>query len=201
MSHTSVPRGSAAWLWCLGIISLIGSTIVADTTMGWDDVWVIGQWVPRRSNAVGALTGVGLLLLIAGTRWRIVLTRRGALPRSRHWVRVAGARVLTALVLIVALPLTVFVAWLDGWDAFHVLHPVSADGCRIVVEESDSFDGDGTITVYVAPAGEYRARRVGYRGSDSRLFGADRYELTWHGESAGLRLPAGSATGPWSCSG
>jgi len=108
--------------------------------MDWDDVWVFGSWVPRRRDAVGAVTGVGLLLLIAAVHRRIVLTRGGAIPRKRWWLRVIGARLSTTGVLVVTLPLSLFVAWLDGWDTFRVLQPASADSCRVVVQESDSSD-------------------------------------------------------------
>ncbi len=120
--------GALTGLWCLGLTSLIGSAVLAFATLDWDGVWVIGSWVPRRIDAVGALSGAGLLLLLLAVHCKRVMARRGPLPRKRHRAQVIGARLMTVAVLLVALPLTAFVAFLDGWDAFHVLQPAALAG-------------------------------------------------------------------------
>lgn len=155
---TSTSSKRADRLWSLGLLSLIGSTVPGFATLDWDGVWVIGSWVPRRIDAVGAPSGAGLLLRLLAVHRKRVMARHGSPPREKHRARVSGARFMTVAVLLGA-PLTAFVAFLDGWDAFHVLQPASTGGCRVVVQESDSFDTTISTTVYLVPADEHRARR------------------------------------------
>lgn len=198
MSTSVVPNRSARKLWRLGITCLIGSVVVALTTMSWNDVWVIGSWVPRRRSAVGALTGVGLLFLLASVRKGTALTRRGTPLHGKQLARVLAVRSLTTAALLVSLPLTLFVFWLDGWSALRVLNPESAGGCRIVSRESDSFDSTRSITVYVVPASKHAARQVDNFGGDSNVIGMEEGQVVWRGEKAYLQLPS-KTLGPWSC--
>ncbi|WP_344478575.1 hypothetical protein [Kineococcus aurantiacus] len=199
MSSTRASHGLADWLWRVGIVSLLASTVVAFTPTGWEDVWVIGSWVPRALHVVGALLGIGVVSLIAGAGCRIVLADR-AVPRPRrHWVRKVGTGLVTAFVLLIACPLTALIAWLDSSDHFTVLPERSATGCRLVVDEAAGSGGIG-VRVYVVPGGQHRAREVGYYVSSTRLVEEGQYELTWKGNSAALQIPDVDTSGPWACS-
>lgn len=192
-------HGLADWLWRIGIASLLASTVIALTTADWQDVWVVGSWVPRGLHVIGALLGVGVVSLIVGVGCRIVLADRGVARPRRHWVRKVGTGLVTAFVLIIPLPVTALVAWLDSSDHFTVLPERSATGCRLVVDEAAAYEGIG-VWVYVVPGGQHRAQEVGWYTSQTRLVEEGRYELRWSGESADLQIPNVDTYGPWACS-
>lgn len=196
--RTRLSHGLADGLWRVGIVSLLASTVVALTPTGWEDVWVIGSWVPRALHVVGALLGIGVVSLIVGAGCRIVLADRGAPRPRRHWVRKVGTALVTAFVLLIACPLTALIAWLNSSDHFTVLSERNTTGCRLVVDEAAGSSGIGA-RVYVVPGGQHRAREVGYYVSDTRLVQAGRYELTWNGDSADLQIPNVDTNGPWLC--
>ncbi|WP_323095425.1 hypothetical protein [Intrasporangium sp. YIM S08009] len=181
----------------LGLLAL--ALVVVVPSVVWHQVLVVGGWVTDPADAAPGLFVAGVLVGLTGLVVSGIDRHRRRTAGEAVPGRPSGGRVTAVVLLVVTAGVVAGVDWLFsyGSDAV-VLEPASAGGCRVVVEER-SFLMSGGGTVFVLPAGDLVARRVGrYTTDDGYLpVEAGSYSLTWSGESGYLEVSGSQVDPVW----
>ena len=148
-----------------------------DDAFGWVTI-VLGDWIPTWWTAEVVLVVIGITASLGAM---FVCPSKQSRPG-------VGLRILVAVVLVLAVPVSFLTVGLDA-SSFSVLSKQSDGGCRIVVREySLLLLGEGSVGI-VQP-GSVTVDWLGdYWGDDGYMpFTAGTYVLDWSGETASLEI-------------